>query len=144
MAHSVHVKLSTQLTVTSLSFAMCQRLLCVNVCYVSTFAMCQRLLCVNVCYVSTFAMCQRLLCVNVCYVSTHINSWHKVVTHTALIYRRVNYSRKHTPSSSSVLPGHSLQLYDLPLTTCSVGVRSVQFVPSVQGLSWQPSKSISQ
>ena len=53
-------------------------------------------------------------------------------------------SRRHIPSSSSVPFGHSLQLKDKPLIICSSGVRSVQFVPPVHGLSWQPSRSNSQ
>ena len=47
----------------------------------------------------------------------------------------MEYLRRHIPSLSSVPFGHLLHEYDFPLSTCSAGVTSVQFVPSVHGLS---------
>ena len=49
--------------------------------------------------------------------------------------------RRHVPSLFSVPFGHWLHWNDLLLDFSTSGVTSVQFVPSVQGLSWQPSKS---
>ena len=65
------------------------------------------------------------------YISTIMNYLH---------FRIYQYNlRRHIPSFSSDPSGHWLQLNSFPVDSSTSGVTSVQFVPSVQGLSWQPS-----